>query len=147
MSAFTINVEGLPIPQGSMVSNGFGRGLRHSNHAKLKPWRNRIADTIARHQPPDWDPAEPLSVIATFRFPRPKHHRGTGRNADVIKDSAPSYHLVTPDLDKLTRALGDAITQSGLIHGDQQICRWNTDKRWCIGDEAPGVLVTFILLP
>lgn len=147
MSAFTIDVEGLPVPQGSLVSNGFGKGLRHSNQAQLKPWRYQVVEMINRHRPADWDPAMPLSVIATFRFQRPAGHYGTGSNKGKLKASAPQYHLVKPDLDKLQRAIGDAIEASGLVRGDQCICRWNVDKRYVIGDEPPGVLLTFISLP
>ena len=89
MSALTVNIDGLPVPQGSLVSNGIGRGLRHSNHVKLKPWRYTVVSAILAAKPKDWDPSLPVSVTATFRFPRPQSHYGTGRNADTLKPSAP----------------------------------------------------------
>jgi crossover junction endodeoxyribonuclease RusA len=147
MSALTVNIDGLPVPQGSLVSNGAGRGLRHANHVKLKPWRYQVVSAILGAKPNDWDPSLPVSVTATFRFPRPQSHYGTGRNADTLKTSAPIHHIVKPDLDKACRAIGDGIEESGLVRGDQQITSWNIAKRYAIGDEAPGVLLTLISLP
>jgi Holliday junction resolvase RusA-like endonuclease len=146
MPAFTVDIEGLPIPQGSLVSNGFGRGLRHSNDAKLKPWRYTVVNAINAARPTDWSSAVPCSVTATFRFPRPTGHYGTGRNAETLKPAAPSHHIVKPDADKLIRALGDGIEASGLLRGDQQIVSWNIDKRYCLPNERPGVLLTLIAL-
>lgn len=63
---------------------------------------------------------EALVVQITFYFTRPDTHFGTGRNAGVIKDSAPLYPEKTGgDLDKLTRAVLDALT--GIV--------WKDDKR------------------
>jgi Holliday junction resolvase RusA-like endonuclease len=44
-------------------------------------------------------------------FGRPKGHFGTGRNAGRLKPSAPLYVQTNPDVDKLLRAIGDALTQ------------------------------------
>ena len=146
MSALTVNIDGLPVPQGSLVSNGAGRGLRHANHVKLKPWRYTVVSAILDAKPKDWDPSLPLSVTATFRLPRAQSHYGTGRNANTIREAAPLHHTVMPDLDKLARAIGDGIQESGLVRGDQQITSWNIAKRYTVGDEAPGVLLTLISL-
>jgi crossover junction endodeoxyribonuclease RusA len=146
MSALTVNIDGLPNPQGSMVSNGAGRGLRHSNHLRLKPWRHTVVSAVLSAKPASWNPSFPLSVTATFRLPRPQNHYGTGRNANTIRDAAPAHHTVKPDVDKLARAIGDAIEESGLVRGDQQITSWNIAKRYTVGDEAPGVLLTLISL-
>jgi len=146
MPAFTIDIKGIPIAQGSLVSNGIGRGLRHSNEPKLKPWRYTVVQAINSNRPKDWDPSLPLSITATFRFERPQSHFGTGKNRGSLKPSAPIHHHVKPDLDKLTRAIGDAIEASGLVRGDQQIASWNIAKRYVVNDETPGVLLTLIAL-
>ena len=146
MPALTVDIEGVPVAQGSLVSNGYGRGLRHSNDKALKPWRYIVSQTISQARPKDWDPSKPVSVTATFRFPRPQAHYGTGKNANNLKPSAPEHHFVKPDLDKAARSIGDAIEQSGLVRGDQQICSWNIAKRYCHDNETPGVLLTLISL-
>jgi len=147
MPALTVFIDGVPVPQGSLVSNGAGRGLRHSNEVKLKPWRYQIMEMLSRHRPDDWDPSAPLTVCAVFRFPRPQGHYGTGKNANRLKASAPEFHVTKPDADKLMRSIGDAIEQSGMARGDQQITSWNVAKRWCVEPEVPGVLLTLISLP
>jgi len=142
LAALTIDIIGIPIPQGSLVANGYGRGLRHSNQDKLRPWRAQLIAELVAARPISWDPSLPISVTATFRFPRPQGHYGTGRNSNTLKPSAPTHHIVKPDLDKAQRALGDAIEQSGLARGDQQITGWNVAKRYALPDESPGALIT-----
>jgi len=142
----TIDVIGVPVPQGSLVSNGFGRGLRHSNGSELKPWRFHVAETILEHLPEGWDPSLPLSVSVVFRFPRPQGHYGTGRNAGQLKPSSPQHHFVKPDADKLGRSIGDSLEEGGIIQGDQRIVEWHLSKRYCTPNETPGALITLIPL-
>ena len=145
MTAFTVDVIGVPVPQGSMVSNGFKKGLRYSNDLQLKSWRNQLISELAKAKPDGWDKSGAISVSAVFRFLRPQGHYGTGRNAGILKASAPEFHIVKPDLDKVTRSLGDSIQMAGLCP-DQAIVSWNVAKRYCADNESPGVLVTLINL-
>lgn len=59
---------------------------------------------------------EPLLVCMTFFSPRPRSHYGSGRNAALLKGSAPAYPVVRPDVLKLARAVEDALT--GVIWRD-----------------------------
>src|SRR6201985_1574683 len=43
------------------------------------------------------------------------------------------------DTDKLARAFGDALTQSGLIKDDRLIVRWNVEKVWKLTGDLDGV--------
>lgn len=140
--SLNFDVAGTPIPQGSMVSNGRGRGLRYTNDKELKNWRHLLIEEMRRLKPDDWNTEGVLTVSAVFRFKRPKSHFGTGRNSAQLKATAPEFHTVKPDTDKLARSVGDSVEASGLCKGDQQIVSWNTCKRWVIGDESPGVLLT-----
>ena len=143
---FTVDVLGVPVPQGSLVSNGYKRGLRHSNASELKPWRYQVAAAILAELPDGWDPSLPLSVSAVFRFPRPQGHYGTGRNAGQLKPSSPQHHFVKPDTDKLGRSVGDSLEEGGIVKGDQQIVEWHLSKRYCTESETPGVLITLVPL-
>lgn len=58
----------------------------------------------------------PLLLIITFVMPRIKGHYGSGKNAGVLKDAAPTFHTVKPDVTKLTRSTEDALT--GILWGD-----------------------------
>jgi Holliday junction resolvase RusA-like endonuclease len=45
----------------------------------------------------------PVSIEMEFLFARPKSHYGTGRNANVLKRTAPEYHIKKPDVDNLIK--------------------------------------------
>jgi len=125
-------VAGVPAPQGSKTRTRWG-GIREDNPA-TRPWREAVAwaatqamqggdpeghSRILEVRPPL---TGPLELAVAFYFPRPKHHYGTGRNADRLKDTAPTWCATKPDTDKLIRAIGDAIT--GIIcRDDSQIVR------------------------
>lgn len=119
------NLPGTPQQQGSKIRNRNGSS-REAN-PNLAPWR---ADAIAAMQA-DYDGPkiiDPISVDATFMFARPRSHYGTGRNHDQIKPTAPFYKPTAPDLDKLCRAVGDALTQAGVILDDRLIVHWSAGK-------------------
>lgn len=131
-------VNGKPVTQGS--KRAFVRGkhavMIEDRKDSLMSWRSLIADEARKVY--DGDPIEgPLYVSLEFIFSRPKGHYGTGRNAGRLKDSAPMSHTTKPDLDKLTRAVGDAL--SGVLwRDDSQIEAWMLSKQY--GDR-PGVEV------
>jgi len=52
----------------------------------------------------------PVRIEIQFYLPRPKSHYGTGKNKGALKESAPWYHIATPDIDKLVRCVLDALT-------------------------------------
>ena len=140
-----IEVVGQPIPQGSLTSAGrrgrtFGGGynyggLRYTNDALLKEWRSRVIVALADAAPDDWNQNAPLYVSAHFRFVRPKSHFGV----KGLRPSAPQHKATKPDLDKLTRGIGDSIEQSGIARNDSQIVRWTVSKMWTDDQQPPGV--------
>lgn len=135
-------VPGTPQPQGSKIANRFGGGVREANK-KLAPWRSAAmaaaADEMGNAQPL----TVPVAVTAHFYFARPRSHYGTGRNAETVKLSSPLKHCQKPDLDKLLRALGDALTQGGVLRDDSQIVKYDTGKHWTLG--APNTWVVLDL--
>jgi Holliday junction resolvase RusA-like endonuclease len=64
---------------------------------------------MAVQHKPDTPFEFPLHVVCAFIFPRPKGHYRTGKNAHLLKDSAPYFHTGTPDVDNLTKFVGDAL--------------------------------------
>ena len=131
-----IEVIGSPVPQGSLVGNP-RFGMRYTNDALLKEWRSKVIVALADEMPDDWDQSAPLFVSANFRFIRPKAHFGK----KGLRPSAPDHKATKPDLDKLTRGIGDAIEQSGIARNDSQIVQWSVLKRWTEDQEPPGVLL------
>ena len=132
-------VAGLPIGQGSKtyVPTPAGPRSKESNEKKLRPWRNDVADAAQRAMGDRAPFHQPISLRATFVFPRPQSHYGSGRNAGSVKPSAPGWKTSTPDLDKLVRAVGDAL--SGIcFRDDAQIVDLAVTK---IYGQHPGVTV------
>jgi len=114
-------VPGVPAPQGS--KNPWG-GEANPN---VKAWRATVAEHARKNGTAVVD--GPVVVSATFVFPRPKKHFRTGKNAHLMRDDAPSWYSAKPDLDKLQRAIGDALT-GVVVRDDSQIVFWKARKRY-----------------
>jgi Holliday junction resolvase RusA-like endonuclease len=71
----------------------------------------------------------PLVMIVRFYQPRIKGHFGTGRNAGLLKDSAPARPIVAPDVDKLSRAVLDGLTGQ-LYRDDAQVVTKLAEKHY-----------------
>ena len=111
-------VPGEPVPQGSMRHVGGGRVI-HSNARRLVPWRNAIADAVKEQGLPWPAPLdEGVSVILRFRLQRPK-------SVSLRKRRFP---IVYPDIDKLARAVLDALTFAGVWTDDARVVILSTEK-------------------
>lgn len=135
-----IRVQGVPIPQGSM--RGFvvgGRARLTSDNPKTRPWKAAVtADASAAvHAAGLPHPAyghEPVAVSIAFTLPRPKGHFGV----KGVLPSAPKHPTSAPDLDKLARAVLDALT--GIAYRDDaQVVGLDVAKHYVADD-----LVTII---
>jgi Holliday junction resolvase RusA-like endonuclease len=105
-------VDGAPAPQGSKTIERTAAGAAHVRESsrKVGPWRDAVA-LRAREAMAGRPPLTgPLELDVAFLFARPRSHYRTGRHAGQLKPSAPVYCDKRPDLDKLLRAIGDAIT-------------------------------------
>ena len=79
----------------------------------------------------------PLKITLVFRIQRPKGHHGK----KGLRPSAPTHHIVKPDIDNLTKLICDAL--EGICYArDQQICEAYGRKEYADNGFAPGVLVT-----
>lgn len=116
-------VAGTPIPQGSKQI--VRRRLVDVNPQALKAWRKtiRTAVEVLHHGERIEDVA--VVVDAEFRMPRP---------ASVRRP----YPSVRPDVDKLARALCDALTEARVWKDDGQVVRLTASK---VYSDRPGVLV------
>ena len=141
-NSFTIEVFGTPIPQGSLRRTPYG--VIHSNDEALKLWRNKVQIEITNKMPTEWDietsETAAVSVVADFRFARPKSHYGK----KGLRPSAPKHKTPRCDLDKCIRAISDSMEQAYLVKDDSQIVQWIASKRWMREDEKPGVHLTII---
>jgi len=135
-----IVVPGVPAPQGSKTRTRWG--VREDNPA-TKPWRNAVAGYALEAMSGQQPIAGPVRVEAVFTFPRPKGHYGSGRNAGQLKQSAPVHCDKAPDLDKLLRAIGDALTGVVLVD-DSRIVEVAARKTY--GTPGARILITPIRL-
>jgi crossover junction endodeoxyribonuclease RusA len=124
-------VPGVPAPQGS--KNQFGGEASKF----LKPWRDSVINEVLSLQD-SFVFFGPVEAWIEFRFPRPKSHFGTGRNAERLKSSAPDYKVSAPDLDKLCRAVLDALVAAGTLRDDALVVRLVASKTY---DSRPGAKV------
>lgn len=112
-------VVGTPAPQGS--KRHVGKGVMVESSKKVRPWRDAVRSTAAHH----WDGRspldEPVRVQMVFTFLRPAAHFRTGRNAALVRDSAPRAPQGMPDLSKLIRSTEDALTDAGVWRDDARV--------------------------
>ncbi|MEU9033834.1 RusA family crossover junction endodeoxyribonuclease [Streptomyces sp. NPDC048352] len=141
--ALVVVVRGLPGPQGSKRHVGGGRMIESS--AKVKPWREAVvwAAVAARTRNKGFTKLDgPLAVDMVFTFDRPKGHMGSGRNAGLVRPSAPVRPHVKPDLSKLVRSTEDALTTAGVYGDDALIVEYRQLGKHYTTDHGvvPGVL-------
>ena len=106
------------------------------SNSDLKPWRKAVAHEALPHIKRTI--TEPVALTLVFMLERPKSHL----TKSGLAKSAPVQPVYKPDLDKLSRAIGDALSiDCNLLHDDSQIVTLSAQKRYCIGSEEPGVLI------
>lgn len=125
--ALHVFVPGKPAAQGSKRHVGGGRLIEQSK--AVAPWRTSVSWHVAQaHTGAPLDGA--LRVVLDFVMPRPSSTPKTRTPAAVKR----------PDLDKLTRAMFDAM--SGIVwRDDSQVVDVTARKRIASVDEQPGARV------
>ena len=132
----TIRVFGTPAPQGS--KRHVGNGVLIESSAKVKPWRQ---DVRAAALEADAHFDGPVSLTVGFLLRRPASHFRTGRNAHLLRDSAPAYPGKKPDIDKLLRSTLDGLGESGIWRDDAQVVRVRAEKLYA-DHEPVGAHIT-----
>jgi len=141
-SVVNVAVNGIePAPQGSKRHVGGGRLIEASK--RVKPWRQAVAASAQqqmRDQKCDLITGA-CSVSVEFRFKRPKSHFTTNGQ---LKAAAPEHCIVKRnDIDKCCRSTLDALSET-VFADDCLVVSLNAEKRYCIGTEPPGALITVI---
>lgn len=129
MREIRFTVEGKPVPQGSkraFAHRTTGKPVLVDDNAKaLREWR-RAVKKVAELHASSWLRQAPLEVRLLFMIgPAPKHK--------TDGDWAP----VVPDIDKLTRAALDGLTDGKVLVDDAQVVRLYVEKRY----GGPGMRV------
>lgn len=130
-TTITFKVWGIPQPQGSMrafARKGGGFPIVTSDNPKLKNWRSSVilAAADAFHGTPY---PGAVTLGAMFYLPRPK-----------VLGTKIAHHVKRPDLDKLARAIGDALTNV-LYVDDCQITSLVVGKFYADPGDDPHVVI------
>ena len=120
----TLWVDGIPKPQGSK-SIGPNGHMYEANRG-WKPWRDKLISALTmegKHLPDG-----PVLVSLVFYFPKPQKPKF----GSVLQ-------AVTPDVDKCSRTVLDALESSGVVPNDSRVSALSATKRY--SDEGPGVMI------
>ena len=115
------------------------KGMKHpiitDSNRNAKAWQQLVAE--AANQALQTDDARqllcgPVALTVAFRMPRPKKYQ---------KPNRPVFHCTKPDIDKLLRAVLDALTGVVFVD-DSQIVTVIATKQYAAFEEAPHIQVT-----
>ena len=120
-------IPGKPAPQGS--KRHLGNGIMVESSKAVKPWRVDVAWKVREQFLTPFD--GPVKLELEFVMPRPK---------STPKKSTPAA-IKRPDVDKLARAVLDAIT-GVVVADDSQIVHLVATKRIAEIGEQSGVELT-----
>jgi Holliday junction resolvase RusA-like endonuclease len=125
MSAVEFVAYGVPIPKGSMkafMPKGARRPVVTSDNSQTKPWEEIVrwaaVEAMGKAEPLEG----PVELRVTFFLPRPA--------------SAPkrvTRPTKKPDLDKLIRAVKDAMKRAGVYRDDAQVVQVEACKVFAAG--------------
>jgi crossover junction endodeoxyribonuclease RusA len=107
----TVRVDGVPAGQGNLRRSPSG-GMYESSHG-TRPWRFAVAAAVRDELGDEPVTREPVALVCRFSFVRPMSH--TKKSGGLVS-GAPWTMVRNPDLDKLARAVLDALT--GVLYGD-----------------------------
>ncbi len=141
---FTVHGEAQPAgSKKAFVNRKTGRAQIVDDAKKSRPWKAIVTDAAvqAMNGAPPMD--GPLRAEFTFYVKRPAGHYGTGRNARVLKPSAPRFPTVRPDLLKLGRSVEDALTDAGVYRDDSQI-RYEVLRKNYADECVPHVVIEIV---
>jgi crossover junction endodeoxyribonuclease RusA len=149
MTEISFAVRGLPIAQGTaraFVAGGKARIATDATrtNSPIGAWRAAIATEAGRAmgEAPAW--TGPVKVTVWFVFPRPKSHYRMSRDVvprvPEVRADAPEFVAKKPDIDKLTRALLDGITNV-VVRDDSQIAELRARKVFEDLELRPGCRV------
>lgn len=139
----TFRAFGTPVTQGSM--NAYRRGdrvvLTHSRSRDLMTWRADVAEAAyVAASMGGWPmgTSQYLGLSLRFLFRRPASHLNKAGRATPAHGAA----MPGPDLDKLTRAVLDALT-GVLYDDDRRVVVIHARKCWTEGE--PGLMASAVL--
>lgn len=137
---FVVVVRGDPAPQGSKeIQRGKGgKAWMVESSKRVDPWRKAIvAACLTEDGKPRMTFTGPVAVGVAFMF----------RQAQSNEDDYPTGRNIG-DVDKLIRAVYDALTQAGVIEDDRFVVDvLPTTKRWSPSHSGARITVQSVAAP
>lgn len=137
----TFAVIGHPAPKGSKDWKGNdrkGRPILLESSNRLPAWRKAVA--VAAVSVPWPALPGPVAMVIEFRFQRPPSHYGKRG----LKPSAPAFPVGPPDVDKLLRAVFDALQDTGRLVNDSRVVLSCEAKTYCLDGQHQGAVITVL---
>lgn len=124
MRLLKFTAHGEPISQGSVKAFAVGGRARIvSKSNDLTAWRETVRHAASLAMGEDWEMQMGAAFVKLrFYLPRPS---GAPKTIDT-------YPITGRDLDKLDRAVLDAITNAGAWKDDNRVVDLDTRKRYCV---------------
>lgn len=138
VAVFELFVEGIPVPQGSATAFPVGGRcvVTSANNKKLKPWRALVTQAVldemdaGRHN-------EMLQMLADKDMPIKARLKFYVPKPASVKREWPTVRR--GDIDKLSRAVLDSISDAGLWYDDANVVDLHASKYYAGGVLLPGV--------
>lgn len=129
----TLYLETRPVGKERARSGRYGNhytpsATKQAEHEIRQAWLRKHSDqrVVQGHA---------VGVVVAARLPRPKSHYGTGRNAGLLKASAPSLHTSKPDLDNLAKMILDALNGTA-YYDDSHVSDFRISKEYAASDQG-----------
>lgn len=140
--------KGSALVYGPAQTQGSKKGFVHphlkrvvivdDNDRALKSWRQEFIEAMAECRP-----KRPLdqsaAVLIVIYVRRPSHHYGSGKNAGILKATAPLVPPSGKDIDKVCRAIFDAGQIAGWWCNDARVADVQVKRRYDEGLERTCV--------
>lgn len=111
----------------SFISKSTGKIVTKADSKYQKAWQQEVRSKAAEAMEGRALLTGAVHLEASFAFVRPKSHHRAGDRDKPLKEKAPRHHRARPDLDKLLRALKDAL--NGVVWADDsQVCEVVANK-------------------
>lgn len=140
-ATITFRVHAIPKPQPRPRATIRGKHAAVYNPSDADDWKGSVARAAMKHRP-DEPIAYPVYLTIEFVLPRPRGHYGTGRNAGILKPSAPFWCATKPDLDNLEKSVMDALTDIGMWDDDSLVVEKETSKCYAANAQCVGATIT-----
>lgn len=133
MTGIVFTVFGVAQPKGStraFVPKGWTRPIVTSDNPKNKGWQQLVAESASRELSGEGGLIEgPVELRVAFFLPRPKS-----------LSKSVTAHLKKPDLDKLVRAVKDALTKV-VWQDDAQVVLISARKEYAAPSDSPRAVI------